>query len=975
MRNTNELSRYLRFRLSQLSVENAHHRFEELCRQFARQRICDRILPATGPVGSGGDQGLDFESYRTYLQHTPIIGSCYVGEAGQDKLGFAVSLQKAIVPKIKKDIKTICSGPTTFTAVYYFCENDLDIAKRHRIQAWAKSEFDVELEIFDGQAISELLIDPTLFWIAIEYLSIPGDLYPRSQDTDERYNIIRNTWLLGSRSPVNFADFAQVKQGLRQAKNIENLRPDLPAWISKMKEFDAAEFPNTIRRKAIYEICVAALRGQNNLTVYLPEMRNYFTALHNGMDISELDDVANLVVYCTTAQRLHHLDVKREEVESWLESAISCTMEKLKISHWPEAKARLLQIRGQLALAEIFLLNPDSRNQYFSWWNQMLLEVEKAPLFPLERFADQLTVFASVEGNDPTYLEITSKTDELLVRRTGGFTAAEKCRDRALAMFENENYIGAISQLHRAKIKWFAAETLRGSLLAMELLGDCYQRLGLVYPAKYYWTGVIMLAMRNDKEKYAALIVRCLARTANICYFAGEWLDFLNIAETAFIAENVHLPPEEQEPVVSDVYQHMVLVRGLTHQFSPEQDSSIASLIVSALGGSEEYKTLLPNAADDYNAILKSNTDEIWSLIQNQLAGRPLCDAGEERSISFRALGIEWILEFQNGFHHTLCAETLASCIQVALVELSSDELLLLPVNVKVRIELIGGDQHVIERMPDNDLIRWKLLIPLKHLDNADSERKVCDAAIETLLYIFYECSVLPDSQLSTIIDKKIKDDLYGKTFFLGSYGGTFSQRWSVELFNRVERRYLKPLGMDRPFTLRENERMPWNDSNGPGYSSVRATQFIENRYEIPLRAMRVTLPRLLEDRFFKSTLCRLREEGLLDWELLVIVASIVSDERAKQKFEVTALNSEISNYIRDLMYEEETEDLPPVDPSVFTYERCRMQHRINQMGVAHTWGLEVRQQTPAMDALKKLLDVRYHQRKDDIEHDIILEC
>ena len=50
------------YALSQLSVQNAHHEFEHLCRHITRRRIASNIIPSTGPVSAGGDAGADFET-------------------------------------------------------------------------------------------------------------------------------------------------------------------------------------------------------------------------------------------------------------------------------------------------------------------------------------------------------------------------------------------------------------------------------------------------------------------------------------------------------------------------------------------------------------------------------------------------------------------------------------------------------------------------------------------------------------------------------------------------------------------------------------------------------------------------------------------------------------------------------------------------------------------------------------------------
>lgn len=62
--NPDELAKYIQYRLGMLGEENAHHRFEELCFRIARATVASHLLPPTGPVSAGGDQGRDFESFR-----------------------------------------------------------------------------------------------------------------------------------------------------------------------------------------------------------------------------------------------------------------------------------------------------------------------------------------------------------------------------------------------------------------------------------------------------------------------------------------------------------------------------------------------------------------------------------------------------------------------------------------------------------------------------------------------------------------------------------------------------------------------------------------------------------------------------------------------------------------------------------------------------------------------------------------------
>jgi len=103
--NAVEASQYVRFALSQLSGRNGHHEFEQLCFQLARRRIYPNVIPATGPVSAGGDQGKDFETY-TVGDVMPVgTRSSFFAQASREKVIFACSLEKNVQKKIKSDLK------------------------------------------------------------------------------------------------------------------------------------------------------------------------------------------------------------------------------------------------------------------------------------------------------------------------------------------------------------------------------------------------------------------------------------------------------------------------------------------------------------------------------------------------------------------------------------------------------------------------------------------------------------------------------------------------------------------------------------------------------------------------------------------------------------------------------------------------------------------------------------------------------
>jgi hypothetical protein len=133
MKNRYQLRQYIRFQLEQMSTKNEHHLFEELAFELARQTISRRLVPATGPVQAGGDQGRDFESYRSYLANSPIAASTGASLEGDQVIVFGCTLNKQLEGKIKGDIKTMCGSAPKPDAICYYAVPDLAVAKRHEL--------------------------------------------------------------------------------------------------------------------------------------------------------------------------------------------------------------------------------------------------------------------------------------------------------------------------------------------------------------------------------------------------------------------------------------------------------------------------------------------------------------------------------------------------------------------------------------------------------------------------------------------------------------------------------------------------------------------------------------------------------------------------------------------------------------------------------------------------------------------------
>lgn len=270
-----QLIAQIRFALERLSERNAEHEWEHLCRHLARETICSNILPATGPVQAGGDQGRDFETFRTFLERSPLRARSFIGLVSDKPLAFACTLEKekGLVSKVHGDVTTIMSSGTPITGIYAFCSCGIAVSKRHKLKEWALTTHNIGLELLDGAAIAELLCNRDLFWIAQRYLELDTEILPAlptGQEKKDWYTTTLEKWRRETRPPQTFAHFSEIQAAARTALGpftysddgapiSRHELPELPFWIERLDEITTMNYRlDRIRRTLSPEADMAA---------------------------------------------------------------------------------------------------------------------------------------------------------------------------------------------------------------------------------------------------------------------------------------------------------------------------------------------------------------------------------------------------------------------------------------------------------------------------------------------------------------------------------------------------------------------------------------------------------------------------------------------------------------------------------------------------------------------------------------------
>jgi hypothetical protein len=197
-----------------------------------------------------------------------------------------------------------------------------------------------------------------------------------------------------------------------------------------------------------------------------------------------------------------------------------------------------------------------------------------------------------------------------------------------------------------------------------------------------------------------------------------------------------------------------------------------------------------------------------------------------------------------------------------------------------------------------------------------------------------------------------------------------FANIHSKDIFQNSKRSELNAPTEPLWFRIEPAPELAWRESPGPGYSAEKAEGFIRTLYEQAIRPIRLTLPRLTTNPRISSLLRGLHDEGLPDWQILNIIASVVTNFRVRADIGSRDNIRLISKTFAKWMFrDEQPDDLVSPDELV-AEEELKIAKNVAFMSNLPTWGLISNLRTPDFAAIQRFLDVRYRNSSDDIPHE-----
>lgn len=982
----------IKFGLADLSSRNAHFDFEELCRHVARSRICTNVVPATGPVGVGGDQGRDFETFRSYLRDELGENGGFLGLVSEGPLAFACSTQRdSVAGKIRADVRKIMGIGQPVQGIFAFTTSDIPVATRHGLIDEVADEYGVGLQILDGRAIAEQLADSDTYWIAERYLSMPSGIRPPAASDQnsppEWYIQLRDEWReLGDPLPT-LGDALDIREGLRRATFHYDTRTDLPFWLDVARGLLVEGAPGYVKQRARYDIAVATLRGTRTLRPVDGLVREMFTAAAEDDHPMRLLDASVLLMYATGASTRGITDISPEELKATNQRLHSRVTSLMQTPTTRLTRARLLYVAGHLSLQPdltafdtvplVESQNPDVADYFdddgrfnpppiefgdaapplmidlqggLESWMDLADLLPDLPMFEVEEWGRMLVFMTPILSSEPAWLNLVGAVDTAVAKVAGGSASASLCRDRALALANRGRHVDAIRELHGAKIGWWSGDTVRGSLLAMLLLARSYVELRMFLAAKQHALGVAMIASGLDAEDLSDLIPAAIFVAADADYQAGAWCGASELYEIGLMLHSQlveHGLDLEHPAVTAAVFHLMMMIDASLVCAGPLRP--LLTQMASDLGLADVAEATLAEAP-------RRTSDDWTAETVAEGMGPPFLDAGPSRTIRFAALGTGWKIECSNTANEVSAAERLAAAAQIVLVELAMYDLALIPTSIEIDVEVAtdARDADLINK-PDNDCRSWTVVLSPVDPDSPPDLDAISIELLTVLMAILSDASLLPTTDFESMIEEAFQHGLSHKL----TAGRTYDELVSIvsaERFNETARRDLSPSSASA-FIFLPPDGVSWRRGPGPTFSEATARELLMSRYENLDGAFDRTLESLRADGEFLNVVIVLRRRGWLDWHILTAIFNITLNHRLDpaQHFDW-----------RDGL---ETEASEPVPTSLFTLDAMEFARQLSMMSLLKHWGLELRQETPNTRAIESFLADRYGYWRDDVEH------
>jgi hypothetical protein len=494
-------------------------------------------------------------------------------------------------------------------------------------------------------------------------------------------------------------------------------------WLSLLKQyFTLDDTPIEKRKKAIYEYLFLKighdLKGLPTSSPIVGELEwlNYYVQHDQYRStIKDIEEDITLLQLAKSQDTIYDLKIA-DELDQWQLTLEKYLQKEASTESNTDRLCDIFELQGHLTKQNNLFDRHASFSKAFQYYRKIVTLLPKAQYYSLARLYAQLEQMIDmliehnlndglVEMIDNFMNEIQPYAEKtgLQHKRAHGFI---KRGILYLKSPDLENKLKALEAFHRAKALWRLEFTKEGYILSLIQISYLYNSLGMNFASKYY----ALIAFWTIWHFTDSLLYKHLPQTFALIslndFTSGAWLstmeDFSHylFAKREFDEKGFQV---ENDKLYEKIILNIATIVDAINTLIPE----ITELTKTKVEKWQDVwvEHILPMVKHLSEIKSPERTKEFLSKV---LADHPLNDAGPLRIIKFKALKIDWHIEFKNDEIITAIGEEFTAFLQIFLCELARINSSILVPEKKIII-LVETGPFQKEDMGGG---RWKIHIP-----------------------------------------------------------------------------------------------------------------------------------------------------------------------------------------------------------------------------------------------------------------------
>lgn len=763
-------------------------------------------------------------------------------------------------------------------------------------------------------------------------------------------------------------------------------------WLQLLKKY--IELPETIvvcRRKAIYEYLFLLISPDPNTgapkgTIGDQQewVRYYFSEFEHRNSVADVEEDITLLQIIQTHQLLNEGFLHEDEIQRWAKTIEQFTAENIGHPRDADELCQLYELKGHYS----FHLNPlvplkEKIEAGLQTYRLIIPLLKDTNIYSISRLSDQLSQILNmlirhgIEGDTIEPIEKFITEIEDYASKTGKqHNAAHNLVERGVLYIKNpssKNFLKALDCFHKAKNLWYLSETKEGFILALINIAQLYSALGMNLAAKYYGLCGVWASIHFGDQATFKRISDSYAMVFHADFQQGAWMCTLDDFEQ-YIKARIEFKPDDLDMESDSIFRKTLLDLACILAATPLIQPDLTIFIEyqkKTLGWL--YTNHLEVLVNELTAKFEDQ-EMMKKVIAGKLTSTILNDIGTERTIAFNVLGIEWRISFQNTAILNAIGEEFCSLLQITLCEIGllGTDLHLLQLPVIINITQAMDYTNWLNQCPSHEKSVWDAAIP--SLDTKEQSKiQFHYGYIATNIKILLnDLSLLPKEEFDKIFDDLyIKQRLGEKGLSINTYQKVYFNLLSVQDFDKAMRAGF-PSAAANSSDNKPPNFLPSFEGLSNKYNQGQSLKRIDERYQNTYKNLSVSLSIWESNPEFQELIHGLRENGWLDWQILMALMNYVLNAKANAYMESVTITDEIE---RRKAFEKEffrLQKLPEnecyMEIPVSWFKSKDFEFYIEKMPVdtLHSFGLGNNMKYPNFSFVHLLLNKRFSFNVDD---------